>query len=764
MATRRSFLTAACGAGVLHAVQRDEPYVIPSVLKPFPDGIRLEIPKEIAGQSKAAWGILDITEAPFGADPTGRSDTTQALRRAIEFARDHQMICFFPAGTYRISDTLSCIALRYRRANGRVLAGGRLFPCLLMGSRAGKSRPRIVLAPRSVGYGDASKPKHVIYFWARGYQVSDGSGPPDALSAEVEQPNISFNQMFVNLDIEIGEGNPGAIAIRHQGAEGSAIEDCRIDATHGFVGIQGGIGSGGGSTGVTVVGGRIGLDFTGYFSGTQPTPTVTGFTLLGQSGCAIRSSSRQTLVAAGLKIVAGKSSGPPIDCMPAKTANLGQLSLVDSEIDFPSGASGDRVAIASASSVYLNNVFVRNASQVVVNPESGRSIPGKAGEWLHIRECAVEGSPRQNQGLEYRYPIYIDGRPHEGPLTDIAGHSAPPSDLQARHVWSAAFPTWESSGAVNVRLRPYEAKGDGDADDTEALQRAINEHEVVFLPKGYYRISKTLELRPNTKLVGVGQSFSIITAVKAEGEFADPKHPAPLVRTADTADADTVLAFCGLYPGGNSTAAYALHWRCGGRSIFRACEIWENSISKSVLTKLKQSPLVIISGHGGGRWYNFRAESAWGHGDDYRHLLVKDNTGPLHFYQFSPQHAVSTCATEFVRARDVSIFGAKYEGNRPMVWVHDSDRFRLFGHGGNAKAVENGALILIERTPNLLLANAVDGPTKINTGGKAGDSGHSTDPRKWWMIIDRPKPGEEQKPRPLERPVLWKRGKPGPPD
>ena len=31
---------------------------------------------------------------------------------------------------------------------------------------------------------------------------------------------------------------------------------------------------------------------------------------------------------------------------------------------------------------------------------------------------------------------------------------------------------------------------------------------------------------------------------------------------------------------------------------------------------------LLRAGHGGGRWYNFRAESAWGHGKDYRHLLV----------------------------------------------------------------------------------------------------------------------------------------------
>jgi hypothetical protein len=353
--------------------------------------------------------------------------------------------------------------------------------------------------------------------------------------------------------------------------------------------------------------------------------------------------------------------------------------------------------------------------------------------------------------------VYLDGVRQEKPLIDIAGDEKPPADLQKRHLWATDSPSWQSRGAVNVKLPPYAARGDGQADDTEALQRAIDEREIVFLPKGYYRISRSLSLRPNTKLVGVGQHLSFIAAVKPEGDFSDAKRPAPLLRTADSADADTVLAFCGLLPGGRATAAYALLWRCGGRSLFRSVEFWEDPVSPAVLQTVRQSPLVVISGHGGGRWYNFRAESSRDLGEHYRHLLVKDIAGPLTFYQFSPQYATGACATEFDGTRQVSIYGSKYEGNHPMVWVHDSDHFRLLGHGGNAKASEDGALMLVERTPNFLIANAVDGPTKIEYGKPRGPWGLSTDPRKWWMIVDRPKAGEEWKPQRLDRPVLWKR-------
>ena len=207
-------------------------YTHPTVRGPVIDGVNLGVPKELGDPRSAAMGLVDVTQAPFSADPAGVRDSTQALQRAIEFARDHQMVCFFPAGTYRISDTLTCTQQLYQRSNGRVF-GAPLWPCALMGSRAGAQRPKIVLSANAPGFNDPAKPKYVVHIWARGYgnpttadRVSDGR------RFDQEQSNISMNNVFINLDITIGEGNAGAVALRHQGAEGSAIEDCTIDATH----------------------------------------------------------------------------------------------------------------------------------------------------------------------------------------------------------------------------------------------------------------------------------------------------------------------------------------------------------------------------------------------------------------------------------------------------------------------------------------------------------------------------------------------------
>jgi hypothetical protein len=63
------------------------------VTGPVGDGVSLGVPPELGNQRLAALGLVDVTAAPFDADPTGHTDATEALQSAIDFARDRQMVC-----------------------------------------------------------------------------------------------------------------------------------------------------------------------------------------------------------------------------------------------------------------------------------------------------------------------------------------------------------------------------------------------------------------------------------------------------------------------------------------------------------------------------------------------------------------------------------------------------------------------------------------------------------------------------------------------
>ncbi|MHB1158344.1 MAG: glycosyl hydrolase family 28-related protein [Phycisphaerales bacterium] len=726
---------------------------------PFVDAVRQVVPKELGNQKLAAMGMVDVTAAPFHADPTGRYDSTAALQQAITFARDRQMVCYLPLGTYRVSDTLECVQNTYRRQNGKILNDASA-PVVMLGSRAGgvkdgrPVRPTILLADNAPGYNDPEHPKYVVHFWARS---PDNPGRPE--------PNISMNQLFIGIDITIGKGNGGAVGIRHRCAEGSGIQDCTVNAGDGLTGIEGGAGSGGMHANITVIGGKYGLDLRQ----TQPVPTIAGVTLIGQRDAAILYDGRQTLSAVGVKIVADHP-GPMIRNVKPYFCD-GMICLIDSEIIFnqPGGT-----ALAMQRPVVLENVYVRGAKWIVTHAD-GNNLAGNPDGWMRVRRYAHRADPpvwnAGGKARQFRCPIHVDRKelPAGEDVCEVQKDAAPPVDLISRHVWDDTFPGWQSPGAVNVKDAPYHAVGDGQADDTAALQRAIDEHEIVFLPKGYYRISRTLKLRAETKLVGISGAFSVIMTRADEGDFADPKNPRPMVQTADSAEAHTVVAFVDIMSALRVHGVWGLHWRAGADSICRTIVLGCHPLNgygkpppPGVVWAEYDWPWVVIDGHGGGRWYQPIVDVQTSR-PGYRKFMVDGTRQPLAFYQLpSQEYAQSDAVTELRNARDISIFGVKAEGNSPIIWINHCDQVRIFGHGGNASPIPgrgpDHTLYLVTDSTNVLLANLWDTPR----AAQPLDLGRFTlfPPDDWHMLCDVPADGAATCLPPLDRPTLYLLGDP----
>jgi len=713
--------------------------------------IQLDVPAELANRKLARLGYVDVTAAPFSADPTGKADATKALQAAIDFARDRQMVAFFPPGEYVVGDTLRCIHGRHDPVTRRRRRDGRDWPCVLVGSRRAGPRPRIVLAPRSEGFGDPNRPRYVVHFWARAVDEGD---------YDDTQPNINMNQMLVGIDVVTGEGNAGAVGIRHRAAQGSSVQDCTIDARGGLCGLEGGAGSGGSHIGVTVLGGRIGADLRQ----TQPATTITGFRLLDQTHTALLVEGRQAVTAVGLHIRT-EAAGPAIVTRQSYPHH-GQLCLVDGLIEFARG--GENLAIDARASLTMHNVFLRNVARLVRAP----GAPGveTTAEWSRVDEYAVGVDPPQaprwlsKRPLQYTSGAWVDGVRAAGrSLVSLGMTTRPPADLVDRHLWARGFPTFESPGCANVKDAAFGAVGDGEADDTAAIQKAVDTSEVVFLPKGVYRVTRTLTLRADTKLIGIHPSFSAILAAAAPGgDFVDAGHPRPVVQTVDDADAETALAFLKIAITYRTPGAYCVDWRCGRRSVFRSVHTilphwwWAKDAPKQPVNH----PLVVVRGAGGGKWYNFHEACRRWHGADYRHLLIDGTAGPLHLYQCNPEYGRGAAEMEIRRSKHVSIYGLKGEYNAPILLVRDSDHVRVFGYGGNAAGWPGKSLFVVERTPNFLLANLADSP-RLGGRGKPDEApGIGVDPEKWHMLIERPIEGGEFRTPPRERPALYRRGKP----
>ena len=209
-------------------------------------------------------GIVNVVHPPYSADPSGQQDSTRAIQSAVEYGRANKLTVFVPNGTYRLTDTLNCTEHR----------DGFLQPITLVGEVSTKGRPTFFLPAKSTGFTNQSSPKYLVHFWE-----DDALKPSSRHHTFAEPPtpstvktNVNYHQIFQGINIRIGAGNFGAIGIRLRGAQGSNIEDCEVDlGDDGLIGIVGASGSGGSHAGVTVIGGKYGLDFRMA----QPAPTIT---------------------------------------------------------------------------------------------------------------------------------------------------------------------------------------------------------------------------------------------------------------------------------------------------------------------------------------------------------------------------------------------------------------------------------------------------------------------------------------------------------
>jgi hypothetical protein len=640
--------------------------------------------EQYSGKKLAEYGVLDVTLAPYNAKPDGRTDNTEILRRAIKDARDARLILYLPPGAYAVTDTIQCVQgaldpVGPEKGDARIRAND--FPCVVQGTSTG-GRAILRLLPESTGFGDPAAPRPLLLIWAREWTA------PYGLAA-----NVSFGQMVRHLDIDLG-GNPGAIGMDFQGAQGTGIEDVAIDARGAWAGLRGLQGSGGSTRGLTVRGGRYGVyasPLGPYTAGSQPVPLVTASAFHDQEAAAIYYNGRGPLVVVGTRF-----AGRGIVCAGTSQNYNGALTVVDSVFEMRS----DAAAIESNRPIHASNTWLRG-NTVAVRLRGIEPLQTEPDRWTRLREyAAAPAGP---------WPIWVDGGTLSGGLLDVDhGADPPPADLLSRH-HPRPLPEWDSAGIVNVRAEPYSARGDGVSDDTEAIQKALDEHESVLLPKGRYRVSRPLRLGPRSALFGVNPAYSVLLPLQTVPAYTDAEIVNPIVETDDDAGASSVLAMLQIrvaIPG-----AFALRWRAGRNSV-----VSDISIPSWPFTGTARHASVLIEGGGGGQWYNFHRGDPVQATPAYRHILVRGTHEPLSFYMFNPEHARGETMVELDDAHNLSIYAMKAEtiaigdqasGTRPLIHARNSSNLRIFGHGGIVGAAEGWPdyVLRFENCSDLLLSN-----------------------------------------------------------
>jgi hypothetical protein len=488
------------------------------LIQTFCFGSKTPVKNDTGGKSVYQSRLQDsdavyFTPENFKIKADGRTDVSDELQAAITKVKtEHNFgVLFIPEGKYLISKTI-------------------FIPTAVRLIGYGKNRPQIILAKNSPGFqtayeNDKGHAKYMFWF------VSNLSKPGD----EVHDAGAStFYSSISNINLKIEEGNPYAVAMRTHFAQHSFI--AHVDVTIGK-GLAGMFDVGNEMEDVRFFGGQYGIYTTKPSPGWQFMMIDTYFE--GQREAAIRTQE------AGLTIV--RMNVKHVPTVISINPNYHEkLFMEDCRFD---GVSGPAIIISNEDNAFnqinLRNVVCRNVPVLASYRRSGKTTPG-AGNIYRVKN--------------FTYGLQIDGLdadPQYKTINEQEPLTAFPEPAKKDFPDFPAIDTW-------ANLKTLGAKGDGVTDDTQAIQAAIDKYETIYVPQGWYRVSQTIKLKPNTKLIGlnpIATQFLIADNTPAFGGFGGP---VPLLESSK--GGNNILSGIGLCTSADNPRAVACKWMAGADS------------------------------------------------------------------------------------------------------------------------------------------------------------------------------------------------------
>jgi hypothetical protein len=460
---------------------------------------------------------IDLTPDKFPVHADGAADDSDALQQAIDKiqATTNQGILFIPSGRYHITRTIY------------IWPGIRIFGY-------GKTRPILVLAANTPGFQQG--PSYMIFF--AGGRPNANSSRASNQGATTTPPDASpgtFYSAMSNIDIEIQDGNPGAAAIRAHYAQHCYLAHMDFHLGSALAGIHDG--------------GNVAMDLH-FFGGKygiwtrKPSPgwqfTILDSVFEGQSEAAIREHE------AGLTLIRPHFKNVPT-AVSIDAGYFDELWVKDARLE---NISGPGFIISNEFSyrteINMENVFCRGVPVFSSLRESGKQT--KAPQETYVVKTFSHGLHYDDLGAVPAIQDIFDASP-------LAALPQPvPSDIRELPPMS----TW-------INIRSLGAVGDGKADDTAALQKAVAAHATIYLPAGQYRVTDSIQLQPDTVLIGLHPSITRILLDDGTPAFQGVGAPKPLIEAPK--GGHNIVSGIGLYTNGINPRAVALKWMAGSDSM-----------------------------------------------------------------------------------------------------------------------------------------------------------------------------------------------------
>ncbi|MBN2294561.1 MAG: hypothetical protein JXM70_19180 [Pirellulales bacterium] len=533
----------------------------------------------------------------FGARGDGLADDTEAIQAAIGPGTG---ITYFPSGTYVVSRELK-VWSEYGRAH-------------LVGDYSGK-RPVLLLKAKTAGFGDPAKPAYVVRFYEH--------GPPKIKTAWCD----TFGSQFEGIDITMQKDNPGSIGIFHAGAQNSFIRNCDITMDGNLAGISWLPGDSVNEN-IVITGGRVGIQ---HSEGQWPA-TLKGCTFKNQTVAAV-DAYQCGLVFQGC-LFDGCETGirvPRGTGFPYPAARLYLEDCIFTNI------RGGKTIIGSNASRFdwllaMKNVYFKDVPSIVHwSDSSAAHIAGQPTGWCRADD--ISHGARWENGIK----TASNGSNIRRVTANVAAPQFVPDDFVDR------IP--KKPECLNVKTE-FGAHGNGVDDDTLHIRNAIDKagDKPIWFPIGVYKVTDTIQLKKDTKLIGEHSTLTEIKLVPAVGDksFDDPAHPKPLIDTVDDAAGSAVFAHFGsfLYKDDPATAAtvefnglVGIRWRVGRNSIID--DIHSFNVAYGGERQTGFAP-VVVTGKGGGCLRNLCCP--WVNCSGPGQLVIEGTSEPLNLFGMSFEH------------------------------------------------------------------------------------------------------------------------------
>jgi len=558
------------------------------------------------GQSVIA-ARLDDPKAVYVDAPSTKEDSSDGLQAAIDRASGtgREGIVFIATGRYTMTRTI------YLWPGVRLIGYGARRPVFVLPANTPGFQQGMGVMVMFTGLTPHERPR-------AGDRIAfppPGSVPPNNNVADAN-PNTFYSAMS-NIDFEIGDGNPAAVAVRFHVAQHSFLAHMDFHLGSGLAGIYQ---VGNEAEDLHFHGGRYGIL-------TEKTSPAWQFTLIdsvfeGQREAAIREHE------AGLTLIRDTFRNVPkgIDI---DEGYPDQLWVKDSRFENIAGAV---VTISLEKSplteIGFENAVLNNAPVFALLRESGKTVAGR-------------GSVYEVKNFTYGLIVPAEGRMGSiGMRYDAAPLASLPTPLSPA---IRSLPL--SSEWVNVHT--LGVKGDGISDDTAALQKAIDAHPVLYLPAGHYVVSNTITMKPDTVLIGLHPTLTQINLLDETPGYQGVGAPKAVLRAPQ--GGKNILSGIGIFAGGTNPRAVAVLWKAGEQSLIDDVRFLgghgsggnpynNNHTADPDLRKRwdGQYPSLWVADGGGGTFADIWTPNTFAQSG----FMVSNTKTPGHVYELSTEHHV----------------------------------------------------------------------------------------------------------------------------